>query len=126
MGLLDCFRVFVAGCLVLGNEVCTLVLATSNRLKKTALLCIGMGELTSAGWITRGKQTWLIFTRWLELSGQMAMIDSVIDILKPVKVMVHKLEVTGTLENVNKGNIYVKFPASFLNNNQFLLRNQSS
>lgn len=63
MGLLDCFRVFVAGCLVLGNEVCTLVLATSNRLKKTALLCIGMGELTSAGWITRGKQTWLIFTR---------------------------------------------------------------
>lgn len=63
---------------------------------------------------------------WLELSGQMAMIDSVIDILKPVKVMVHKLEVTGTLENVNKGNIYVKFPASFLNNNQFLLRNQSS
>ena len=63
MGLLDCFRVFVAGCLVLGNEVCTLVLATSNRLKKTALLCIGMGELTSAGWITRGKQMWLIFTR---------------------------------------------------------------
>lgn len=22
-----------------------------------------MGELTSAGWITKGKQTWLIFTR---------------------------------------------------------------
>ena len=63
---------------------------------------------------------------WLELSGQMAMIDSVIDILKPVKVMVHKLEVTGTLENVNKGNIFVKYPGSFLNNNQFLLRNQSS
>ena len=56
----------------------------------------------------------------------MAMIDSVIDILKPVKVMVHKLEVTGTLENVNKGNIFVKYPGSFLNNNQFLLRNQSS
>ena len=51
MGLLDCFRVFVAGCLVLGKEVCT-VLATSNRLQETALLCIGIGELTSAGWIT--------------------------------------------------------------------------
>ena len=57
MGLLDCFRVFVAGCLVLGKEVCT-VLATSNRLQETALLCIGIGELTSAGWITRGLQTW--------------------------------------------------------------------
>ena len=63
---------------------------------------------------------------WLELSGQMAMIDSDIGILKPVKVMVHKLEVTGTLENVNKGNIFVKYPGYFLNNNQFLLRNQSS
>ena len=63
---------------------------------------------------------------WLELNGQMAMIDSDIGILKPVKVMVHKLEVTGTLENVNKGNIFVKYPGSFLNNNQFLLRNQSS
>ena len=57
MGLLDCFRVFVAGCLVLGKEVCT-ALATSNRLQETALLCIGIGELTSAGWITRGLQTW--------------------------------------------------------------------
>ena len=57
MGLLDCFRVFVAGCLVLGKEVCT-VLATSNRLQETALLCIGIGELTRAGWITRGLQTW--------------------------------------------------------------------
>ena len=57
MGLLDCFRVFVAGCLVLGKEVCT-VLATSNRLQETALLCIGIGELTSSGWITRGLQTW--------------------------------------------------------------------
>ena len=57
MGLLDCFRVFVAGCLVWGKEVCT-VLATSNRLQETALLCIGIGELTSAGWITRGLQTW--------------------------------------------------------------------
>ena len=63
---------------------------------------------------------------WLELNGQMAMIDSDIGILKPVKVMVHKLEVTGMLENVNKGNIFVKYPGSFLNNNQFLLRNQSS
>ena len=63
---------------------------------------------------------------WLELNGQMAMIDSDIGILKPVKVMVHKLKVTGTLENVNKGNIFVKYPGSFLNNNQFLLRNQSS
>ena len=57
MGLLDFFRVFVAGCLVLGKEVCA-VLATSNRLQETALLCIGIGELTSAGWITRGLQTW--------------------------------------------------------------------
>ena len=63
MGLLDCFRVFVAGCLVLGKEVCT-VLATSNRLQETALLCIGMVELANMDWITKGLQTWLIFT-WL-------------------------------------------------------------
>lgn len=56
----------------------------------------------------------------------MAMIDSDIGILKLVKGMVYELEVTDTLENISKGNIYIKYPGPFLNNNQFLLRNQSS
>ena len=62
----------------------------------------------------------------LGLSGQMAMIDSDIGILKLVKGMVYELEVIDTLENISKGNIYIKYPGPFLNNNQFLLRNQSS
>ena len=56
----------------------------------------------------------------------MAMIDSDIGILILVKGMVYELEVTDTLENINKGNIYIKYPGPFLNNNQFLFRNQSS
>ncbi|CAH3033968.1 unnamed protein product [Pocillopora meandrina] len=76
------FRVFVAGCLVLGKEVCT-ALATSNRLQETALLCIGIGELTK--------------DCKLGLSGQMAMINSDIGILKLVKGMVYELEISISL-----------------------------
>ena len=48
------------GWLVLGNEVC-IDLAISNGLQETAVLCVGIGELTNIGWFTRGQKTWLIF-----------------------------------------------------------------
>ena len=42
-----------------------------------------------------------------------------------LEVTVHELEVTVTFENVIKGNYSIEYPGPFLNNNQFLIRNQS-
>ena len=55
----------------------------------------------------------------------MAMIDLDVGIYKLIKVTVHELEVTVTFENVIKGNYSIEYPGPFLNNNQFLIRNQS-
>ena len=36
-------------------------LTTSNGLQETAVLRVGIVELTNIGWFTRGQKTWLIF-----------------------------------------------------------------
>ena len=56
----------------------------------------------------------------------MVVIDLDKGIHKPVKVMVYELEVRVTLEYVTKGYYFIENPGPFLNNNQFLIRNQSS
>ena len=55
----------------------------------------------------------------------MAVIDLDVGIYKLIKVTVHELEVTVTFENVIKGNYSIEYLGPFLNNNQFLIRNQS-
>lgn len=55
---------------------------------------ISMGELTSAGWITRGLQTGVLHSvDWLELRGQIAMMDLEIDVQELVKATGHELRI---------------------------------